>query len=142
MDTIQKNITIREICKQYKILILLIFSILLISCEKLPYYGSSITKDNVCMKISISNPDSCGGCEILIAINNKTNKTIKKIKGETLIKNYYQEPLQDYITGQYYINFQIPGPIKSGVSKFSLIDKFYNSAAYYADITEYKVIFE
>lgn len=133
---------VREICQQYKIPILLIFSILLISCEKLPHYGSSITKDNVYMEINLSNPNSYGGCKISITINNKTNRTIKKIKGETLIKNYYGEPLQDYITDQYYINFQITGPIKPGVFECSLINKFYNSTAYYADITEYRIIFE
>lgn len=128
--------------KQYRILLMFALLVITIGCEKLPHYGNVVTKDNVCMEINVSNPDSCGGCEILITINNKTNKTIKKIKGETLIKNYYQEPLQDYITDQYYINFQITGPIKPGISEFSLINKFYNSAAYYADITEYGIIFE
>lgn len=128
--------------KKYRISSIFILLIIIISCEKLPHYGNVITKDNVRMEVNISNPDSYGGCEILITINNKTNKTIKKIKGETLIKNYYQEPLQDYITDQYYIDFQITGPIKPGVSEFSLINKFYNSAARHADITEYRIIFE
>jgi hypothetical protein len=122
--------------------ITIILSTLLVGCEKLPHCGDTIIKENVYVKIDVSESDSYGGCRILITVNNYTNKIIKKIKVETLIKNYYNEPLQDYITNQYYINFQLTGPIKPGITQRQLIDKFYNSSAYYADITECKIIFE
>ncbi len=91
-----------------------------ISCSKLEqsYYGPSINCKNVYASIEISQPDLCGGCTIYLTIINNSNKTIKKINCEGVVKNYYGEPLRCSITDRYWASFYpIMGPIHNGEKK-------------------------
>lgn len=129
-----------------KKLIFLLLFIFCVSCNKLEqsYYGSSIMCDNVCASMQISEPDYCGGCTIYLTITNNSNKTIKKINCEGIIKDYYGEPLQCSITNRYWASFYpVIGPIYNNESKtFYLLDKFYNAYASYVDIAYIEIYYE
>ena len=117
--------------KKYIICLISVIALMLSSCEKeIHHYGNCWQKDGVIITSEISSPNSVGGVNVYITIQNYSGKTIKYVSMAGDMRNYFGDNVYCEITRDKGMSIDITGPIDDGeTQRYVTNDCFYNSTA-------------